>query len=47
MSTHTLLVGAAFLSFVLATAGAPIPRVNLTALGLTFWSLAALLTGTP
>jgi hypothetical protein len=32
-----------FLSFVLAAANAPIPRVNLVALGLAFVTLAQLL----
>jgi len=45
MPAHVVLVGLAFLSFVLATAQAPIPRVNLIGLGLAFWSLAELLGG--
>lgn len=32
-----------FISFVLAAAGAPIPRVNLVGLGLAFVTLATLL----
>jgi len=44
MLTHdSILVLCGFLSFVLAAAGAPIPRVNLTALGLAFVTLAQLL----
>jgi hypothetical protein len=45
MPAHTILMGVSFLSFVLATAQAPIPRVNLIGLGLAFWSLAVLLGG--
>ena len=43
MNAHLVLVGAGFLSFVLAAAEAPIPRVNLVALGLAFVTLAQLL----
>jgi len=42
MSLHLGLVGAGFLSFVLAAAQAPIPRVNLVALGLALVTLAQL-----
>ncbi|HKF98950.1 MAG TPA: hypothetical protein VKB20_11870 [Steroidobacteraceae bacterium] len=43
MNLHLGLLGAGFLSFVLAAAGAPIPRVNLVALGLALVTLAQLL----
>lgn len=42
MDHDTILVGAGFLSFVLAAAGAPIPRVNLIGLGLALVTLAQL-----
>jgi hypothetical protein len=42
--THdSVLVLGGFLAFVLAAAGAPIPRVNLVALGLALVTLAQLL----
>jgi len=43
MGFDAVLMLLAFLSFVLATAQAPIPRLNLIGLGLAFWSLAILL----
>jgi len=43
MTLHTGLVGLGFLSFVLSAANAPIPRVNLVALGLALVTLAQLL----
>lgn len=39
-----ILMLLAFICFILAAAQAPIPRANLTALGLAFWSLAVLLS---
>jgi len=43
MTLHVALEGLGFLSFVLAAAQAPLPRVNLVALGLAFVTLAQLL----
>lgn len=43
MSLHTGLMGIGFLAFVLAAAEAPIPRVNLVALGLALVTLGQLL----
>jgi hypothetical protein len=43
MSVTVLLLILSFICFVLAAAQAPIPRANLTALGLALWVLAALL----
>jgi len=40
---HGILILCGFLSFVLAAANAPIPRVNLVGLGLAFVTLAQLL----
>jgi len=42
MNHDLVLVGAGFLSFCLAAAQAPIPRVNLVALGLALVTLAQL-----
>jgi len=42
MGIHLALIGGGFVSFVLAAANAPIPRVNLVALGLAFVTLAQL-----
>jgi len=39
-----ILLVLAFICFILAAAQAPIPRANLTALGLAFWVLTELLT---
>jgi len=43
MTFHLALIGAGFVSFILAAANAPIPRVNLVALGLACVTLAQLL----
>jgi len=43
MTHNGILVLCGFLSFVLAAANAPIPRVNLIGLGLAFVTLAQLL----
>jgi len=43
MHAQTVLIFVGFLSFVLAAAEAPIPRVNLVAVGLAFVTLAQLL----
>ena len=43
MGHGTILELCGFVSFVLAAANAPIPRVNLVGLGLAFVTLAALL----
>lgn len=43
MNLHTALIGTGFLAFVLAAANAPIPRVNLVALGLALVTLGQLL----
>lgn len=43
MTLHTGLMGIGFLAFVLAAAEAPIPRVNLVALGLALVTLGQLL----
>jgi len=40
MSLHEGLLGVGFLAFVLSAANAPIPRVNLIALGLALVTLA-------
>ena|SRR5215469_1631982 len=42
MTFHLALIGGGFVSFVLAAANAPIPRVNLVALGLALVTLAQL-----
>jgi hypothetical protein len=42
MLLRTVFLGAAFVCLVLAAFSAPIPRVNLMALGLAFWVLAEL-----
>jgi hypothetical protein len=42
LTLDTMLVGLGFVSFVLATAGAAVPRVNLVALGLALVTLAQL-----
>jgi len=39
-----ILLVLAFICFILAAAQAPIPRANLTALGLALWVLCELLT---
>jgi len=39
-----ILLVLAFICFILAAAQAPIPRANLTALGLALWVLTELLT---
>jgi len=42
VSLRFVLMLLALISFVLATFGVPTPRINLTALGLSFWVLALL-----
>ena len=39
-----VLLVLAFIAFLLSAAQAPVPRANLTALGLALWSLAELIT---
>jgi len=39
-----ILLVLAFICFILSAAQAPIPRANLTALGLAFWVLTELVT---
>ena len=46
MPTDRLLVLAAFVVFLIAVFQLPL-RINLVALGLALWTLAALLTGKP
>ncbi len=43
MSIQLILLLLAFIAFVLATIGVPVPRVNLTALGLALWVLSLLI----
>lgn len=43
MAIHVILLIIAFICFILATIPVPVPRVNLTAMGLAFWVLAVLL----
>jgi hypothetical protein len=43
MSVTLILLVLAFVCFVLGAAQAPIPRANLTALGLAFWVLSLIL----
>lgn len=45
MELSTILTIIAFICFVLAAFGVPVPRTSLGWLGLAFWCLAVLLAG--
>jgi hypothetical protein len=46
LSVRLVLLILAIVCFGLSAAGVPTPRVNLLALGLFFWALALVATGT-